>query len=229
MSLAGVMLLLMLLANIVCLSTSFFPSSLRVNHCRAIVASSTTLCWSGSAEDGEHPPESRDQRIQEMKLLSALCESDAAIPQLKELWSSQQGLEMKRRLTKAAQNIGNPKKWKQSKESLQALMQRYPDWLEPKQCLSKLYCLQSRFDDAKQLALQVLDQKPWHFGAIETMRVVALAQQDMVSFQIWDARKIPSLRPTEDNDDRHKAEQRKEWVDRAISDATVLLSQQTED
>jgi len=82
-------------------------------------------------------------------------------------------------------------------------------------CLSKLYCLQGKFQEAKELANDVLQERPWHFGALETMRVVSLALHDEINLSIWDARRMPPP----------STEERKQWVDRAIADATVLLAQ----
>ena len=50
--------------------------------------------------------------------------------------------------------------------ALLALIESYPDWAEPVNRLATLRFLQGDFLQSVKLCRQVLQMKPWHFGAL---------------------------------------------------------------
>lgn len=171
-------------------------------------------------------------KLEEMELLSELCNGDEAVPKLKELWFSEHNgpprttsssrttettSTVEKLLKEASLCIGNPTQWNKSEEMLIQLINEYPSFIEPYVRLSKLYCLQQKFDTSKQLALQVLEMKPWHFVALQTMVTVAYATNDTSAYFMWQQRKLPPY---------NQLRERQEWVERALSDFSALMSKQ---
>ena len=63
--------------------------------------------------------------------------------------------------------------------ALSQLMDEYPDWAEPTNRLATLRYMEGDYEDSVQLCLQVMREKPWHFGASSgiSMCYAKLAEQ----------------------------------------------------
>jgi hypothetical protein len=175
----------------------------------------------GREESSEpyYPPLTQSElenRKAEMLLIARLLsKGDKAIAEFKHHWFSERGEEAKATLVKADFNIGKgPDYWPEAEVSFLKLVADDPTFLEPKVRLSKLYCLQAEFSEAEKLSQQVLDSKPWHFVAIETMVAVSTAQGKTTLAELWKSRRLPN--PSQ-------AERRNEWVERALLDAEEIL------
>jgi hypothetical protein len=157
----------------------------------------------------------RERRRFEIELLSRLYTGDDAISEFKALWFFERGSEMQSQLFKADFAIGNPKNWEESENILNDLIRSDPTFLEPKVRLSKLCCLQGRFDDSLRLAQEVLELRPWHFVVLDTMVAVYTGKGNTDMAQMWASRRLPT--PSQ-------REKRKLWVDRALRDAKEVLA-----
>jgi len=153
----------------------------------------------------------------EMEIIAQLHHGDQpAIASFKQHWFSQAGDRAYQDLLDADFSIGKgPDFWSSAEETLLRLIQQNDSFLEPRARLSKLYCLQGRFAEAKELSLQVLEVKPWHFVAMETMVAASIATGDDISLDLWKSRRLPV--PS-------KKKERELWVDRALADAETILS-----
>lgn len=156
-----------------------------------------------------------------MTLIAKLNQGDdKAIALFKDHWFSERGPDARERLMRADFDIGKGLDyWQQAQDTFLDLLKE--DWtnLEARARLSKLYCLQGKFEMAKALSLQVLESKPWHFVAMETMTAISMAQGDMVMADLWKARRLPN--PS-------KTEERRQWVERALQDAEAILKRMQE-
>ena len=158
-----------------------------------------------------------EHRKAEMLLIASLTHGDQpAIANFKRHWFGERGTNLSGQMMEADFVIGKgPEHWEHAEELLLCLIQEDATFLEPRARLSKLYCLQGKFDLAKTLSLQVLESKPWHFVAVETMVAIATAQQQEVQMQLWKSRLLPV--PSQ-------VQKRNQWVDRALEDAEAVLS-----
>jgi hypothetical protein len=155
----------------------------------------------------------RERRKEEMHLLSKLYRHDNVFSEFQ--WFAERGPEVQALLTTANDNIGRgPDHWPEAQAILLDLIKRDSSFLEPQVRLSKLYCLQGRFDEAATLSQQVLESKPWHFVALETMVAISTAQGNTVLTELWKSRRLPP--PSQ-------KEAREQWVDRALQDAEEIL------
>lgn len=118
---------------------------------------------------------------------------DAIQQQLWTLWFSERGQDAKEELEAAIRLMerAEPMDWEQAAIAFQGLAQRHPGWAEPINKLATLRFLQKDFQQSVVLCKQVLDIKPWHFGAISgiTMGYGRLGDPDQ--FQHWGARVLP--------------------------------------
>ena len=99
--------------------------------------------------------------------------------------------------------------------ALQKLMDEYPDWAEPANRLATLRYMEGDYEDSVQLCLQVLREKPWHFGASSgiVMCYAKLAEQAnamrrdalVAEANKWAAQAMPPPGP-----------RREEWVKRNL-------------
>ncbi len=151
----------------------------------------------------------------EMMLIARLSHGDKVVAEFKQHWFSERGPAMRDLLLEADFCIGKGAAyWDNAQEIFDLLLDKDPTFLEARARLSKLYCLQGRFDEAKRYSMQVLDYKPWHFVAMETMVAICTAQGDQMMAQVWKARRLPN--PS-------KVEERRQWVERALNDAEEIL------
>mmetsp|Transcript_18571 Transcript_18571/g.40434 ORF Transcript_18571/g.40434 Transcript_18571/m.40434 type:complete len:326 (-) Transcript_18571:1532-2509(-) len=150
----------------------------------------------------------KKRRTIERSLLEKIQQGDDAIWELRDFWRSQSGSSREEELlNQAANGIGDPSSWENSKDILEGLCAENPTFLQPFALLSKLYCLMGRLEDSQTIALEVLKLKPWHFLAIETMVATSYALNQINTSVYWASRRMPP--PSQ-------SEKRKEWIDHAI-------------
>ena len=111
--------------------------------------------------------------------------------------------------------------------ALQKLMDEYPDWAEPANRLATLRYMEGDYEDSVQLCLQVLREKPWHFGASSgvVMCYAKLAEQAnalrrdalVAEANKWAAQAMPPPGP-----------RREEWVTRNLEIMDAKLDELNE-
>jgi len=160
--------------------------------------------------------EEKRRRERERSLLAQVQDGDKAIKELRVLWGSQSGDDLKEELLyEASRGIGDPRLWETSRKILEKLTRENPTYLEPFARLSKLYCLMGKFEDSQTMALEVLKLKPWHILAIETMVATSYGLNQIESSLHWASQRMPPPSQTE---------KRKEWVRRAIENSLEFES-----
>ena len=172
-------------------------------------------------------------RQQELELLAQLRDDDKAIHTFRLLWYSERGPDTEVTLRQAWRNMGHPNHWQQAEDSLLQVCDQDRTYLFPFYLLSKLYCLQGRFQESQRICERILELKPYHFSVLETMvanaaGMVAQATQEkkesshqilaLQKLQVYSSQRLP---PPSDK------EKRLEWVEHAMDEASqVLLSAQ---
>lgn len=211
------------LALAVCLASfdlvlGFLPTA----YPAALLGCSAAACTSFWRLCATNENDSTAQRCKdEMMLLAKLNQGDDSISEFKDFWFSEYGPDVQELMTEADFGIGKgPTHWEASEATFLDLIQRYPDFLEPQVRLSKLHCLQGRFEEAANLAKPVLECKPWHFVALETLVAVYTIQGNTVMAEVYKSRRLPF--PSQ-------KEAREQWVSRALLDAEELLGRMDRD
>lgn len=158
------------------------------------------------------------RRETERLLIKELLNGDSAIKQLRRLWFSERGKKIENLMYQAELGIGHPQNWTSAEEILEDLILEDPTYIEPYVRLSKLYCLQGRFMESRNICQHVLTYRPWHYVALETMVAVNLAMDDNQKLLLWASRRLPS--PSH-------GELRKKWVEQAIEDSLRIQQEAT--
>lgn len=94
---------------------------------------------------------------------------------------------------------------------LEELIEKHPGWTEPINRLAMVRFLQDRVDESAELCEQVLESKPWHFGARNGLVMCHQRQgrQDLAQREAMHG--LPPL-GTYKGQDGNVIEPRKEWV-----------------
>jgi hypothetical protein len=176
------------------------------------------LLFQGAKEEKQGPPLlssiARERRETEIELLRQL-ESEDVTGDLWTLWYGERGPAAALELRELEQLMGNVSKWAAVEERLQSMIDEYGVFfVEPVNRLATLCFLQGRYQESKKLCQVVLEQKPWHFGALSGIVMVHVNLKEMTEARQWAARRLPSLA---------SPERRKEWVERAVEDARKSL------
>ena len=186
-------------------------------------------------------------REQEIELLEELKDGDDDISKHKfrDLWYGEKGDDTYDTMIQIWKDMGHPNTWSIAEEKLLKLVKDEPTYIQPFALLSKLYCLQGKFDDSKIICEAILKIKPYHFMVIETMiancygSIASKGQQqgdekdggaaadtgtvvavdDEIQMQLWLMKRLPPPQPSA---------LRIEWVKRAVSAATLLLEEAKE-
>eukprot|EP00980_Cylindrotheca_fusiformis_P001802 scaffold408_cov71-Cylindrotheca_fusiformis.AAC.3 len=159
------------------------------------------------------------RRQTERRLLEQLVDGDDAIAEIRRLWFSERGPSVQEKMYIAEKSIGNPENWTRAETILEELIEDDPTYIEPFVRLSKLYCLQGRFEESERICQAVIEHRPWHFVAAETMAALGRVRKNEKEHLI---RRLPV--PS-------KKELRKAWVEQAVKDsiAAELNNQGEED
>jgi len=162
----------------------------------------------------------RERRTLELTLLSSLETNDNAVQELWTLWFAERGSHAATELI-AAEELATmgPNHWDEAETKLWNIIESYGvHWAEPVNRLATLMYMQGRLEESRALCEVVLTVKPWHFGALSGIVMVQAGLADRVGARIWADRRLPPLGKDGDN------ERRREWVQRAVSDALLTLT-----
>jgi hypothetical protein len=165
---------------------------------------------------------SRERRQVEIELLQSLEHNDEeAVENLWNLWYSERGPKAHAELLDIEQTLfSDPSRWPKAETRLKSMMDEYGLYFcEPINRLATLYFMQGRYKESKKLCEIVLEQKPWHFGALSGIVMVCVGLQDHSGARTWAAKRLPPLVP-DGTTDNHR---RVEWTKRAVNDARRLL------
>jgi tetratricopeptide (TPR) repeat protein len=162
----------------------------------------------------------RERREAEISMLRELEYSDEASDDLWQLWYSERGPKASADLKEIEEELfGDMSEWDHAEERLQEMIKEHGmHFVEPLNRLATLYYMQGRYEDSKRYCEAVLDQKPWHFGALSGIVMVCANLQDMNGARQWASRRLPPIPP-----DGTTNERRSEWVERAVEDARKAL------
>lgn len=147
------------------------------------------------------------RRQTERRLIKQLLKGDEAIAELRRLWFSERGKQVQDKMYTAERAIGNPQNWTVAQSILEELVMDDPTYVEPFVRLSKLYCLQGRFEESQKICQAVLEIRPWHFVASETMAALSRVQ-------VIEKEHLIKRLPTPS-----QKELRKSWVEQALEDS----------
>jgi len=166
----------------------------------------------------------REIRKAEISLIKELEDCDEASTQLWNLWYAERGPEATRELESIEKLMEDRREWREVERRLKALMKEHSIyWVEPVNRLATLYYLEGRFEESKALCRVVLEQKPWHFGAISGIVMVCASLEQVLEARHWAAHRLPPIPPEGTTNNR-----RSEWVKRAVDDAQNALLEEEE-
>jgi hypothetical protein len=162
----------------------------------------------------------RERREAEISMLRELEYSDEASDDLWELWYSERGPKASADLKEIEEELfGDMSEWDHAEGRLKEMIKEHGmHFVEPLNRLATLCYMQGRYEDSKRYCEAVLDQKPWHFGALSGIVMVCANLQDMNGARQWASRRLPPIPPDGTTNDR-----RSEWVERAVEDARKAL------
>ena len=163
----------------------------------------------------------RERKEAEIDLLQALQDSDEPTGDLWTLWYSERGPQAHAELRQIEETLfADPSRWPDAESRLQDMIAHHGvQFCEPLNRLATLYYMQGRYAESKKLCQLVLDQKPWHFGALSGIVMVCASMKDIQGARQWAARRLPPMVPT-GTSDNHR---RKDWTRRAVDDARKAL------
>lgn len=166
----------------------------------------------------------REIRKAEISLIKELEDCDEAMTELWNLWYSERGPEATRELKSIDKMMDDRSQWDEVERLLKALIKEHTiNWVEPMNRLATLYYLEGRFEESKALCQVVLEQKPWHFGAIGELVMVCASLEQVLEARHWAAHRLPPLPPEGTSNNR-----RSDWVKRAVNDAQNALLEEEE-
>lgn len=100
----------------------------------------------------------RDKAVKERELIAAMASKMPGVASPSRLWQHWFGEEGESAGEELMAADGDA-------TALKKLIDEYPDWAEPANRLATLRYMEGDYEDSVQLCLQVLREKPWHFGA----------------------------------------------------------------
>jgi hypothetical protein len=168
----------------------------------------------------------RERRLVEIDLLQALEFSDEPTGDLWTLWYSERGPQAHAELREIEETLfADPSQWNAAESRLQDMIAHHGvHFCEPLNRLATLYYMQGRYKESKKLCQLVLEQKPWHFGALSGIVMVCASLKDIENARKWAARRLPPMVPNGTTDNQR----RKEWTKRAVDDARKALMEEEE-
>lgn len=168
----------------------------------------------------------RERRLVEIDLLQALEFSNEPTGDLWTLWYSERGPQAHAELREIEETLfADPSQWNAAEAKLQDMIAHHGvHFCEPLNRLATLYYMQGRYKESKKLCQLVLEQKPWHFGALSGIVMVCASLKDIQGARKWAARRLPPMVPDGTTDNQR----RKEWTKRAVDDARKALMEEEE-
>eukprot|EP00559_Dactyliosolen_fragilissimus_P007725 CAMPEP_0184860840 /NCGR_PEP_ID=MMETSP0580-20130426/5648_1 /TAXON_ID=1118495 /ORGANISM="Dactyliosolen fragilissimus" /LENGTH=526 /DNA_ID=CAMNT_0027358095 /DNA_START=300 /DNA_END=1877 /DNA_ORIENTATION=+ len=191
----------------------------RLRSIEALISSSST----SSPNYKDQPPFTtimRERREAEIHLLSSLENNDIAINDLWSLWFAERGPKAATLLLRAEELASRgPPHWDQAEQLLWDLIEEHGHhWSEPINRLATLMYMKGNLEQSRQLCELVLQNKPWHFGALSGIVLVCAGTNDVAGARMWADRRLPPLVPEIATGSRRKL-----WVQRAVHDAQERL------
>lgn len=185
----------------------------------------------------------RRHREVEMDLLSLLLKDDAdnsAVNELMHLWMYEPHDSAAAKQLESMEESCSPGLFTEMQQ-LQAMMQKYPTWAEPKSRLATLLYFKGQTQQAYETCLETLRLKPWHFECMHLLVLLSLRMQDFGLALYWARQGLPPMRyrqrrssssssssSEKDNDNKNHAsssaadlepvctKRRTAWVERAL-------------
>mmetsp|Transcript_5433 Transcript_5433/g.7860 ORF Transcript_5433/g.7860 Transcript_5433/m.7860 type:complete len:252 (+) Transcript_5433:127-882(+) len=159
----------------------------------------------------------------EIKLLSELESSDAALKELTALWYEEHGKLSSAKL-READKLVNQQQYQLAERILKELCAQYgSSWAEPHSRVAHLYFVQGRMEECTAECQRALSIKPWHFVALNEMTMANAFLHDLASMRQWAALQLPAM-----TGDGIASEKRKQWVFEATNCAKrVLMNEET--
>lgn len=140
--------------------------------------------------------------------------SSSVVDELMHLWMFEHGPEPAA-LLEAMQQTCSPGMALEEAQ-LRDMMDQYPTWAEPRARLAILLFMKGISDESRDLALEALKLKPWHFDVYPILIMISLRNEDMGQALYWARQSLPTYRPNSaGNRSRLQA-----WVDRALAQAS---------
>mmetsp|Transcript_10266 Transcript_10266/g.29304 ORF Transcript_10266/g.29304 Transcript_10266/m.29304 type:complete len:270 (-) Transcript_10266:486-1295(-) len=122
-----------------------------------------------------------------------VARGETILEQLWGLWFSERGQEAGKQLEAATRLMEtlDPITWCRAAGAFQNLAQKHPGWAEPINKLATLRFMQGNFNESIALCKQVLEIKPWHFGAIGGITMGYSKLGDAGEAQFWMRNSLP--------------------------------------
>lgn len=159
--------------------------------------------WKQQLEENSSPPLTTMRRVrmeQEIALLEQMAtapsQSEEVLSNLASLWVAERGPDAENVLqaTAGLLNRGHPLLWAQAETLLIEMIEREGvHFVAPLQLLASLYGRLGRIQECKDLNKMVLQQKPWHVGALVGAFQSCKALDDYPGLIRWDREQLPPL------------------------------------
>ena len=166
----------------------------------------------------------RHRRQLEMALLDDLRESNDALDALTSLWMNERGKDSADKLISMQEECSAG--LFEEEAQLLEMMEKYPNWAEPRVRLGLLYFYKGRTKDSYRLALEALKIKPWHIEAPQLLIMVCLRNEDLKQALYWARRSLPRMTESIMELDKERFFRRRSvWVDNALREAQKMLTE----
>jgi len=137
-----------------------------------------------------------------------------ALESLWHFWFAEYGQTNFEKLQQIDALIGGGKdNWDAAERLTTALVEDFPEWIEPKNRLATIYFLRGRVDDSVALCEEVIRAKPHHFGALSGIVACHVAKENVQAAQYWATRRLPM-----------DYERRRSWVNDALDEYHRITS-----
>lgn len=181
-------------------------------------------------------------REREIKLLKSLYHSDAAVGELinmwttehgdshaETLWSVQEQTAARRaqekthtstlaRLTRVHDEEPNVEEiFVEEEARLSTMIKESPGWAEPFAQLAAIYYCKGKLNEAKRMARQAMELKPWHIEAPYILAHISKKANDQRQASYWSKMAMPPLTGCK--------EKRRQWVEYAVTEAQKKLAE----
>ena len=156
---------------------------------------------------------SRRRRQLEMKLLRKLEDSDEAVDELMRLWMLEHGSGPAAAMEEMEEEASSGLVREQ--EVLLAMMEDFPGWAEPIMRLATVMYVKGYAGKARELAKASLKLKPWHFDAIQLLKLLALRDGNVGEALAYARQALPPV----------GSKRRSAWVHRAVHEAERQLEE----
>lgn len=138
----------------------------------------------------------------------------STLDELMHLWMYEHGPEPAAQL-EAMQRVCSPGMAVEEAQ-LRDMMKQYPTWAEPRARLAILLFMKGISDESRNVALEALQLKPWHFDVYPILIMISLRKNNVGEALYWARQSLPTYRPNSAGN----RNRRKDWVTRALVQAS---------